>query len=128
MELKQQTCLIVVDYYSRYIEMAKLNSVTSCSIINHLKSIFNLHSIPETVVSDNGLQYSCKELSLFTTSYGFTHVTSSPKHPSGNSEAERAVETVKNLLRGSEDPYNALLNYRATTLAYGLSPAEILVS
>ena len=128
MELKQQTYLIVVDYYSRYIEMAKLNSTTSRSIINHLKSIFSRQGIPETVVSDNGPQYSCEEFSLFATSYGFTHVTSSPKHPSGNGEAERAVETVKNLLRGSEDPYNALLNYRATPLANGLRSTEILMS
>ena len=128
MELKQQTYLIVVDYYSCYIEMAKSNSTTSRSIINHLKSIFSGHDIPETVVSDNRPQYSCEEFSLVTTSYGFTHVTSSPKHTSDNGEAERAVETVKNLLRGSEDPYNVLLNYRATPLANGLSPAEILMS
>ena len=119
---------MVVDYYSRYIETAKLNSMTSRLIINHLKSIFSWHSIPETVMSDNGPQYSCEEFSLLATSYGLTHVSSSPKHPSSNGEAERVVETVKNLLRGSEDPYNALLNYRATPLANGLSHAEILMS
>ena len=90
MELKQQTYLIVVDYYFCYIEMAKLNSTTSCSIINHLKSIFSRHGIPGTVVSDNGPQYSCEEFSLFATSYGFTHVTLSPKHPSGKRQGRES--------------------------------------
>ena len=31
----------------------------------------------------------------------------------GNGHAERAVKTVKNLLSNTEDPWLALLNYRA---------------
>jgi len=50
--------LVVVEYYSRFIEIAKLTSTTATSVISHLKSIFSRHGIPETVVSDNGPQYS----------------------------------------------------------------------
>ena len=60
--------------------------------------------------------------------YGFLHTTSSPQFPQSNGEAERAVKTVKNLLKKVEDPYMAMLTYRATPLSSGFSPAELLMS
>ena len=125
-EFKQQQYLLVVDYYSRFIEIAKLENTTAASVINNLKSIFARFGIPQCVVSDNGPQYSCREFQAFAQSYGFSHITSSPGHSSGNGEAERAVRTVKQLLRGSND--GALLSYRATPLSNGTSPAELLMS
>jgi hypothetical protein len=119
--------LVVVDYYSRFIEIAKLSSTTSPSIVTHMKSMFSRHGIPETVVSDNGPQYSSTEFSQFATNWGFQHVTSSPLYPQSNGLAERAVKTVKHLL-DTEDPYIALLAYRSTPLEVGLSPAELLMS
>ena len=92
-----------------------------------MKIVFARHGIPNTVISDNGPQFSSRDFSLFSKSYGFTHSTSSPKHPQGNGEAERAVRTVKSLLRKSEDPFLALMAYRATPLRNGYSPAELLM-
>ena len=48
--------------------------------------------------------------------YGFTHVTSSPRFPQANGEAEQAVAIVKNLLKKSVDPYLALVVYRTSPL------------
>ena len=70
--------LIVIDYYSRYIEMAKLSSSSSEQIITHLKSIFARHGIPEVLRSDNGPQYASREFASFARDYNFEHVTSSP--------------------------------------------------
>ena len=128
MEFKKSQYLVVVDYYSRYIELSKLESTSSSSVINHLKSIMARHGVPETLVSDNGLQFASKEFVLFTKNYGFNHVTISPGHASGNGEVERAVRTVKDLLYAAEDLYSALLNYRCIPLANGYSPAELLMS
>ena len=85
-EWKKTDYVLVVDYYSRYIEIAKLTSSTAAGVIVHLKSIFARHGIPETVVSDNGPQYSAAAFATFSKEYGFKHVTSSPKRmdqPSG---------------------------------------------
>ncbi len=51
---------------------------------------------------------------------------SSPHFPQRNGEAERAVTTIKNLLKKSSDPYLALMAYCSTPLANGYSPTELL--
>ncbi|MCY3930012.1 MAG: RNase H-like domain-containing protein, partial [Acidobacteria bacterium] len=126
-EWKKASYLLLVDYYSRYIEIAKLSRPTSGEVIMHTKSIFARHGIPETVISDNGPQFSSKEFSQFADKYCFVHVTSSPYFPQSNGEAERAVQTIKQLLKKAEDPYVALLAYRNTPLHLGYSPAQLLM-
>ena len=121
---KGQEFVLVVDYFSRYGEIGVLRKSTSQEVISHLKAIFARHGIPETVISDNGPQYSAK-FSKFAQEWGFSHMTSSPKYPQSNGEAERTVQTMKNLLTKAEDPHEALLAYRATPLENGFSPAEL---
>ena len=54
-------------------------------------------------------------------------MTSSPRYPLGNSEAERAVQTVKRLLSKCDDIYEAIMIYRVTPLPHiGLSPSQML--
>ena len=124
---KKHNYLFTVDYYSRYIEIAKLTSTTSDDVITHLKSIFARHGIPETVMSDNGPQYAASIFKQFASEYRFTHDTSSPRYPQANGAAERAVKTVKQLLEKNDDPYIALLAYRSTPIENGYSPAELLI-
>ena len=80
-ELNGETYLLAVDYLSKYPEIARLTSTTSLAVINVLKSLFARHGIPECVRSDNGPQYSSREFSRFAESYGFQHLTSSPRYP-----------------------------------------------
>ena len=124
---KKTDYLLVVDYYSRFIEIAKLTSTTAVGVISHLKSIFAHHGIPEVVVSDNGPQYSSAVFEKFSKEYEFDHVTSSPKYPQANGEAERVVKTTKQLLEKNSNPYLALLAYRSTPLENGYSPSELLM-
>lgn len=126
-EHNKQSYLLVVDYYSRFIEIAKLYSTTANSVINHLKSIFSRHGIPNIFMSDNGPQYSGYAFQEFARQYKFEHRTSSPKYPQSNGLAERAVRTVKQMLTKSSDPYLALLAYRSTPLENGFSPSELLM-
>ncbi|KAF7216671.1 putative LOC107394635-like protein [Nothobranchius furzeri] len=95
--------------------------------VERLKVISARFGVPECLVTDNGPQFASSDFSLFAQDYGFRHVTSSPRYPQSNGEAERVVRTVKQLLSKSPDPQRALLAYRATPLAHGLSPAQLLM-
>ncbi len=53
-EWKQEVFLLLVDYYSRYVDIACLNRLTPTDVIIRTKSISARHGIPETVISDNG--------------------------------------------------------------------------
>ena len=108
--------LLTVDYFSRYPEVVQLKTTTSATVITALKRVFSRHGVPETVRSDNGPQYSSQEFAEFASSYEFQHITSSPKFPQSNGEAERMVQTVKKMLKKPQDHYMALLSYRATPL------------
>ena len=127
-QLADARYLLVVDYYSRYPEVIKLTTTTSTAVVNILKSIFSRHGIPEILRSDNGPQFDSQEMSAFASSYGFQLKPSSPHYPQSNGQAERAIRTVKRLLKKSGDPHMALLIYRSTPLNWcGYSPAELLM-
>ncbi|CAL8069840.1 unnamed protein product [Orchesella dallaii] len=122
--------ILVVDYFSRFPEVAQLSSTTTAAVIDKLKVFFSRHGVPEEVISDNGPQFHPLKTSpfqQFAREYGFLHSTSSPRYPQSNGFAENGVKIVKNLLKKNTDWYKALLEYRASPLANGFSPAELLM-
>ena len=102
-------------------------STSSLAVIRHFKSIFARYGIPAELTTDNGPQFSANVFSEFANTYGFNHKTSSPHFPQSNSEAERAVKTIKQILAKNTDPYLGLLAYRSTPLENGYSPSELLM-
>ena len=76
--------LIIVDYFSRYIELCKLEDTSIKSIVTHTKSVLARHGIPMVIRSDNGPQYTAEEYKHFTKEWGIQHVTTSPYHPQAN--------------------------------------------
>ena len=128
LEWRKHTYMLIVDYYSRFIKIAQLKHTTAEEVIVHTKSIFARHGVPEIVVSDNGPQYSSEAYAKFAQEFQFEHITSSPHYPQSNGESERAVKTVKSLLKKEGDPYLALMSYRATPLQNRFSPSELLMS
>ena len=124
--------LLMVDYYSKYIEVSLLSSLRATDVIMQIKSQFARHGIAREVISDNGPQFNCAEFVSFSKSWGFKHITSSPHRPQSNGMAERAVQTVKTLLTKAaadgKDPYIALMQYRNTPFPDSPSPAQLLMN
>jgi hypothetical protein len=116
--------LLITDYYSRYPEVFSISSFTSENMINFCKAAFSRHGIPEEVISDN--PFNSALFRKFARDYGFIHTTSSPRYPQSNGFVEAGVKIVKSLLSKNVDWYKGLLEYRASPLANGLSPAELL--
>ena len=130
-ELNKEYYLPVIDYYSRFPIIQKLSSLNTSAII-HLKQIFSEYGIPKTIVTDGGPQFNA-EFQDFARLWHFQHIKSSPHHLLSNGLAKRFVQTIKtNLIRTmatQEDPYLALLGYRATPLSHNLpSPVDLLNS
>ena len=123
--LNGTTYLLVVDYFSRYVELAKIHSQTSASIINHLKPIMASHGICEYFHSDGGKYFTSNEFKEFAMQYDFKLVTSSPKFAQSNGMIERHVGTIKDMLKKADDPYLALLSYRSLPLHNGFSPSQL---
>ncbi|KAL9955782.1 hypothetical protein ACROYT_G037161 [Oculina patagonica] len=127
-EFRGEHYLLSVCYRSKFLEVAKLESLRSGAVIEELKRQFGVHGIPAEVVSDNGSQFSSMEFQDFAKDYGFKHTTTSPHYPQANVEVERAVQTVKKLWRKNDDKHLALLDYRTTPLPdIELSPAQLLM-
>ncbi|XP_054287870.1 uncharacterized protein K02A2.6-like [Macrosteles quadrilineatus] len=120
--------LVVQDYYSRFLELVYVDALTTGAVVARLKNIFARHGVPYVVRADGGPQFTSQDFKNFAEEYGFRIVTSSPRNPQSNGEAEKAVDIAKRILTKCSDPNLGLLEYRNTPLESGLSPAELLYS
>ena len=89
--------MVVVDYYSRWIEAVPIETQMAKCVIDVLKEVFSRLGVLNRVRSDNGPCFACAEFCQFAKSWGFVHATSSPLYPQFNGMAEKAVGTVKEL-------------------------------
>ena len=64
-ELHGRTLLVVVDYYSNFIEVDRPTTTTTSGICKSLKGMFSRYGIPDQLVSDNGPQFSSVEFTKF---------------------------------------------------------------
>lgn len=132
MDFKSKKYLVMVDYYSKFIEIAMLNSNTAVNVIAHCKAIFSRYGIPTQLITDGGPPFSSKEFANFVCAWDIEHVKSSPHYPKSKGIAESAVKIIKNLLKKSDeantDPHMALLLQRNTPKNDTASPAELLMS
>ena len=125
--------LVTVDYYINFWEVDYLADTGAQTIIGKLKAHCARHGIPDTVVSDNGPQYSCQAFARFCESWDITHLTSSPYTSKANGKEESAVKTCKQIMRkcidSGSDPLLVILDHRNTP-SQGLlsSPAQRLMS
>lgn len=126
-ELDGRHYLVVVDYYSRYLEVVRLHNQTTDAVIRALKVIWATHGVAMEVQSDGGPCFQSDQFQRFSDACGFTHTQSSPRYAQANGAAERAVQTAKGLLRKADDFQMALLAYRTTPIIDGYSPAQLLM-
>ena len=115
--------LVLVDSYSRWLEVEVLRDTTASTVVDHLRGIFARIGIPEILVSDNGPQFSNSSVfTTFLTANGVRYLPVPTYSPWSNGTAEVCVRIFKTHLRKlNADPTNIqkllpqfLLNYRAT--------------
>ncbi|UYV83534.1 K02A2.6-like [Cordylochernes scorpioides] len=129
-----RTFLIVVDSMSKWPEAIIMDHCTATATVRVLRNLFAVHGLPDQVVSDNGRMFVVHEFQEFLRMNGIRHITSAPYHPQTNGQAERVVQTLKQLIRknGWENISvtlpRALFAMRTTPHGTtGLTPAELLM-
>ena len=94
--------LVVVDYFSNFIEVDSFSSETSKSVIRSLMATSSRFGVPDTLVMDNGPCFASSDFAKFVDQWNFQNITSSPCHPQSNGKAKNAVCTVEVCSRSVE--------------------------
>ena len=132
LEFGHKVFLVLVDYFSHWIELRPLQSKSSLSIIDAMQEVFSRFGYPQEIIADNN-PFSSFECRNYYRSKEISIITSTPHYPKSNGMAEKAVGICKNLLRKSYEEKNDvreyLMHYNNTPIP-GLhcSPSQILNS
>lgn len=133
--------LIVVDDYSKWIDVHILLKTNTITVVDKLKYIFSYFGFCRNLVSDNGPQFRSDEFRTFLKCNGIQQMFSPAYHPESNGLAERGVQTVKRCLKacfleGKEKKLstqnlilNFLFKYRNTpSTVTEICPSELIFS
>ena len=113
--------LIVVDAYSKWLEVIPMGSLTSLKTIEVLRSLFARYGIPEEVVSDIGPQLASEDFSQFLKQDGVRFTGVPRYYPASNGTAERSIQTSKTVLT------KQVLDGKANSLSLGHRLANFLI-
>ncbi|XP_062535602.1 uncharacterized protein K02A2.6-like [Armigeres subalbatus] len=132
-----QHLLVVVDCYSRYMEVIELETTTTKDVTRELMIMFSRYGIPSFLKADNAPQISsnCEEFREFCSTNGIKLLNTIPYWPQSNGEVERQNRSILKRLRISQelgkDWRNELrlylLTYHSTKHSTtGKSPGELM--
>lgn len=130
---------LLMDSYSKWIEIFIMNKTVASEVIDKLKRVFSTFGIPEEMVSDNGPPFKSRALKMFCKVNGINFPDIPTYHPASNGSAERCVGTAKKSLKKAiidkkninltleNIVSNFLFHYRNTPCTVtGKSPSEML--
>ncbi|XP_055307850.1 uncharacterized protein K02A2.6-like [Sitodiplosis mosellana] len=86
---------IVIDSFSKWVEVFKTKDITSAFVIAKLRETFCRYGLVDIIVSDNGRQFTSAEFQEFVKQNGINHIFTAPGNPSTNGQAENFVKTLK---------------------------------
>ncbi|KAL4134936.1 hypothetical protein QTP88_006616 [Uroleucon formosanum] len=119
-QLGEKEYLIIVNYFSRWVEVSKLKWKTAKEIIKKCKKIFARFGIPSILIADN-MPFNSYQFRLFAKEWGMEINNSSPNYPVINGLAEKYVGIIKRIMKKcgetSGEIEDFLFNYRNTPLA-----------
>ena len=127
--------LVVIDYYSRWFEVAYMKEITTEKTIQQLDKMFFTHGLPLSIRTDNGPQFISQGFKDYCASMGIRNYRVIPKWPQANGEVERQNES---LLKRIQIAYSENTDYKSEISQYmtayrsiphpstGKSPSEML--
>lgn len=93
------TIFIVLDQLSKFVWLKPLKKATAKNIGEFLENdIFNFVGAPESILTDNGVQFISKEIKELLTHYGVRHVFTATHSPQANA-SERVNRSILAAIR-----------------------------
>jgi transposase InsO family protein len=83
-----QYILTIIDYFTKWVEVIPMKSVTSKDVINFIKEhIIHRFGIPQTITTDGGSVFISEEFRKFTADVGIKLIRLSPYYIHANGQA-----------------------------------------
>ena len=120
--------MVVVDYFSNWIECVRLNNATNKSMLSFLSYLVSRYGHFNEIRTDNGPCYAAANMTQFCSDITARQVTSSPRYAQSNGKAEAAVKICKMLLKKNEANLQfAILTHNSSPMSSGFTPAELFL-
>lgn len=95
--------LVVLDKFSKFVLLHPLRKASATEVKTFIEQhIIQLFGVPETLYSDNGVQYRSKEFKEMVNKYGINHLTSAIHAPQANA-SERVNRSILAAIRSYID-------------------------
>ena len=84
--------LVVVDYFTKWAEAEALANIRDVDVKNFVwKNIITRFGVPNTLISDNGLQFDSRAFHDFYRDLGITNWYPTPAHPQSNGQVFNTI-------------------------------------
>jgi len=94
-----QYIVVLVDYFTEWVEAEPLQKTESQDIIRFLTSVFSRHGIPEVLITDNGKQFVSNQTKGFLDLYNVYMLPAATYHPETNGKVENRNKEICKYLR-----------------------------
>jgi transposase InsO family protein len=79
---------IVVDKFTKWVKVKPAASITVAKEVEFIKEIMYMFSVPNTIITDNGTQFTTKEFKEFCVDSSIKVNYASVSHPQSNGQVE----------------------------------------
>ena len=91
---------MAVDYFTKWTEAKALANIRDTNVKKFVwKNIVTRFGVPNSLVTDNGLQFDSKAFQTFCSELGIRNRYSTPTYPQSNGQAEAVNKTILNGLK-----------------------------
>ena len=127
--------LVAVNYFTKWAEAEALANIRDVDVKKFIwKNIITRFRVPDSLISDNGMQFDSRAFHEFCSGLGIKNRYSTPTYPQSNGQAEATNKAIVNGLKKrldgttvwrAEELPNVLWAYRTTPRR---SPGEAPIS
>jgi hypothetical protein len=101
-----QYILAITDYFTKWVEVIPMKSVTSKDVVNFIKEhVIHRFEIPQTITTDRGSVFISEEFRKFVADVGIKLIRSSSYYAQANGQAEASNQSLIKLIKRKIDEH-----------------------